>query len=366
MSITVRCSSLPLAMVCPAAVLDGGLRVDPVNEAGNAGSAAHEALRALVEHGAVDWERIGEIAEKHGADAEEVRMLCAQGTKLWRLLKDSLSPATTEVPASATFGDVTLTGNMDVVGQDLAVLDWKTARVDHNYREQMLGYAALMLASDADLSGCRATLAWLRDGEVEHHTLWRKDLQTWADRLVSTLAGYDGRTYNPGPQCAFCPRAHDCPGAHALVRRDVAVLLGVGEASVDLSTLDAESILTAHERAGMIARVADRVKAAIKAEVKARGGAIEAGGARLEIETGTKRELDAELAWPVLASAGFTDPDFAAVLTLGVGKVEKRAAEKAGRGNGAAAVRTLNEQLEAAGAMRRKPTESLERKRSAG
>ena len=83
-------------MACPASVLDGGLRVDPVNEAGNVGSAAHEALRALVETGAVEWERIGEIAANHGADEQEVRMLCAQGTRLWRGIAGSFPAAVTE------------------------------------------------------------------------------------------------------------------------------------------------------------------------------------------------------------------------------------------------------------------------------
>ena len=370
--ITIRCSSLTLAMACPASVLDGGLRVDPVNEAGNVGSAAHEALRALVETGAVEWERIGEIAANHGADEQEVRMLCAQGTRLWRGIAGSFPAAVTEHGMYADLTDdhrefspeVALVGHIDVLSPSTgAVLDWKTARVDHDYREQMLGYAALVLLDNDALDEVRATVAWVRDGEIEHHTLRRADLAGWIDRLTTALCGWNGE-YHPGPQCTFCPRAHDCPAAHALVRRDAAALLDAAEPSLDLSTMEPARILALHERASSIARVADRVKDAIKAEGQARGP-IDDGTHRLEIATSEKRELDPAAAWAVLESEGFTDDDFAAVVKLPVGAVEDRVAKKAGRGKGAGAVRALADKLEAAGAVHRRPSESLKLKRSA-
>lgn len=363
--IKLRCSDLPLAMACPAAVLDGGLRVDPVNPAAAVGSAAHDALRALVEQGAIEWERIGEIAANHGADVEEVRMLCAQGTRAWREIGGYFRSPETEVALAATLGNgrVRLTGHLDVSALEGAVADWKCGRVDASYREQLLAYAALRLLDDPELREAHAFVVWVREGEVERHDLRRADLAAWEERIVAALSEWDGE-YHPGPQCRHCPRAHDCPAATALARRDVAVVAGFCE-PVDLSQLDAEALLDLHERTARVGDMSDRLKAALKAEVSARDGLVAAKGRSLIIETIAKREIDPLAAWPVLEAAGFGDTDFAACMTLGVGKVESRVAEKAGRGKGAGAVRALGEQLEAAGALRRKTTDILKARRSA-
>ena len=363
--IWLRCSALPLAYLCAGSVRDGGLRVDPVHEAAGAGSAAHEAMPSLVETSAVEWDRIDEIAANHGADPSEVRMLVALGAKLWATVRHFFPLSATEVPLSAEVTPgVMLTGHADVcttIGDIAHVADWKTGRVDKSYREQMLGYAALVILNDADVTEAQTMILWVRDGDVEQYTLRRADLDAWRQRLISTVVEWDG-TYRPGSHCHGCPRAHDCPAARSLVRRDVAALIGAEE-PIDLSALTPAQKVALHEVERRVAQLAARVHEAIVQDVREHG-AIEADGVRLALETREVRELDPAGAWPVLEAQGFADEDFAAVMDLRLGRIEKRVAERAGIGKGASAVRALREQLEAAGAVRRREEQRLERRRT--
>src|SRR5690606_40152435 len=63
---------------------------------------------------------------------------------------------------------------------------------------------------------------------------------------------------------------------------------------------------------------------------------------RLTLVHETRRELDTLAAWPVLEASGFDDDDFAECVKLSLSKVEKRVAQKSGRGKGKAAIQELD------------------------
>lgn len=92
----LRASRMPIAFACPGSIRRPTLRISETGEAAELGTAAHEALQAVVEGREPEWDRIPELAERHDVDPEELRMLVAMGTKLFRQVADSFPNAMTE------------------------------------------------------------------------------------------------------------------------------------------------------------------------------------------------------------------------------------------------------------------------------
>ena len=366
-TIQLRASATPLAFLCPGSVEAPTVRVEEVGEAANLGSAGHEAFRPLAENGAVDWASLPEIATRWDVDGDELRMLCAMATRLWVAVGETFRGALTEVPLSAeVLPGVVLTGHVDLVASSGAVAriaDWKTGRKDSDYSHQMKAYGTLVLLDDPTLTEVTVTVLWVRDGEIENYTLTRDAMTAWLADLRERVVDWNG-TYRTGPHCEHCKRWHECGPATALVRRDVAMLLDV-DAAAALSAMAPAQLIELHRKASIVGRLADRVRDAIKAHVVATGD-VESEDARLTIAVEERRALDPVAAWPVLEAEGFGDEDFGAVVELRVSKVEKRVAEKAGRGKGAGAVRALSARLADAGAVKTREVHKLVEKRKAG
>lgn len=348
--ISLRASATPLAMLCAGAVRSEGLRVDQTNAAATVGTAAHECLRALAETGHVDWDGIAAIAARHRAAEDEVRMLCAMAQKLWPSIAESFAEALTEVELSAELSPgVFLTGHMDLLairGRVARGADWKTGRKDSDYAAQMRSYGALVLLENPELTEVTVTVIWVRESEIENYTMTRAAADAWVARLLETVLTWDG-VYRPGSHCQYCPRSHDCAAANAMTRRDVAVIADkstVALAEAELALMKPADIVELHRKAALVSSYADRVLAAVKAHVEASGPVI-GDGIVLQIAEENRRELDPLKAWPVLEAAGFDDADFANVVKLSISKVEKRVAQKADKGKGAAAVRELSAAL---------------------
>lgn len=372
--INLRASGLPLALLCPGSVRPPGLAIDDAADASAAGlgSAVHEALRPLVEAGEVAWSLVPGIAARHRASADEVRMLCGLATKIWPLISASFVGALTELEMSAYLPpwngiEILLRGHADMLSVDgtkARIGDWKTGRKDHDYSEQMKGYAALALLEDHALTEATATVIWLRDAELETYTMDRPKLAEWLGELTERVLNWDG-VYHPGRHCPFCPRSHECAAADAMMRRDVSAMISpeLDNVETSLALMPPEQVIDLLSKADMVRRAADRVRNAIKAHVEVRGDIV-GQGVRLTIERYDTRELDVAKAWPVLEAAGFNDGDFAACVDLSVSAVEKRVALKAGRGKGAGAVRDLKVKLEEAQAVKLKEKSTLKEKRT--
>lgn len=362
--VTLRASRAPLVFRCPGALRPATVPVDEVHEAATLGTAAHTLLADLAQTGEVDYSAVPVVAQRYGVDPDELRMLAAMGRKLWTEVAESFPAALTEVPLSAEIAGLLLTGHADLISIAQTtgrVGDWKTGRKDSDYQEQLCAYAALILLDNPELTECTATILWVREHEIENYTMTRAGMREWVGRLEAEIVHWDG-TYHPGSHCQYCPRSHECGAANALARRDVAAMTDE-EIGRDLATLPPEQIVELHGKAKSVAAIAKRVTDAIKAHVQQHGD-VQANGSRLTIETRGKRQLRPAEAWPVLTAAGFNDADFAASMTLSVTKVEKRVAQQAGRGKGAAAVRALGDELKAAGAISTKETHSLALKRA--
>lgn len=349
----LRCSGLPLAFRCPGAARGGALRIDDVHESADTGTAAHAGLARLVETGRVDWDAIPELARRHGCEEEELRILIALGAKLWEEVKESFPEPVTEQLLRYTLGPVTLTGHTDILSRVLrhAIIgDWKTGRRDSDYSEQLKGYAALALLEDGQLETATAYVLWVRDGAVEQYTMTRSKLREWLLHLETDLVHWDG-TYRPGKQCQYCPRLHECPAGHALVRSAVAAIANqdVDDAKL-LRDLPREQIIQLIEQADIVKGQAERIRAAARKLVEEQGDIV-ASGKRLTLEQVNQRRVDTLKAFPVLEERGFDDAALAEVIDISVKQAENIVAKRAGKGKGAAAVRELRAALEGANAI---------------
>jgi hypothetical protein len=371
--IHLRCSSLPLAFRCPGSVRRGVVPINASNDAADVGTAGHEGNAALVRTGRVDWDGVPALAKKHDVDEKELRVLLALSSKLWEQVGPSFPNAEAEVALKHQIGSVVLTGHTDVMalsGTTLRVADWKMGRLDSNYREQLLGYCALGLFKTPEARDAEAGVLWVRDQEYEPYTMTRAGHYEWIARLEAEVVNWDG-VYRPGSHCQYCPRSHECHAANAQARRDMAIIMdrdlpGHLEDAPTLQEMirrEPEKVVRLVELARTAEKQAKRALEAIKAEVL-RSGDIVADGKRITIQTKEERELDVMKAFPVLQEE-LTDEEMAEVITLHVSKAEDIVAKKAGKGNGAAAKRTLVAKLNEAEAIKTSSSKALVVRREA-
>jgi len=369
----LRASSAPLAFACPGSVRPAAVPVRDLSTPARLGTATHEVLRGLVETGSINWNGMMDVAASHNVSREDVAMLAAMARNIWIELAPSFPDALAEVPLSAEWTypngkGIALSGHADILsisGTAARVGDWKTGRIDSNHAHQMRAYAALALLENPELTEATSTVIWIRDGEIENYTMRRPDLPRWTGEVVERVLEWNG-IFHPGGHCVFCPRSHECEAATALARRDVAAMSDrnlVARAETELALMPPQEIIELHRKAETVRRLAERVDEAIKAHVIANGEVV-GEGVKLTAETSKRRELDPISAWPLLRELGFKDVDFADCMDLRISRVEKRVAEKAGRGNGAAAVRSLTEKLEAAEAVTVRETHYLKERRT--
>lgn len=354
----LRCSALPLAFLCPGSVRREGLTIDETNDAATTGTAAHEGAAVLVQTGRVDWDGVEALAKRHGIAVGELRALLAQAARLWASVRESFPGASTEQELSYEHpdGSFVLTGHADIIGasgESVHVGDWKFGRLDSDHSEQLKGYAALGLLR-AGAQQATATVLWVREGEGEHYTMSASEVAGWLERVRQEIVDWDG-TYRVGSHCGRCPRSHECPAGHALVRRDVAAiadndLVASVEDEQALAAMGPDQIVAVLAKADLVVKHAERVRAAIRSHVM-RSGDIVGGGKRLTLQREERRSLETLPAFSVLEAHGFGDEEMSQVIDISLAKAEKIAAEKAGKGKGAGAVRALRVALDEAGAI---------------
>lgn len=365
---SLRCSALPEAFRCPGSVRLPLLRIEEDNDASAVGTAVHKLMERVVD-GTRNLSQmpIGEVCERYGVSGDDVVPLLVAGINVWDQIKDSFTGAVTEVPLSATVHGVQLTGHLDAlaVGNEIArALDWKTGRVDRDYSKQVQGYLALILLDDPAIREATATVVWLRDRDVETYTMTRDGLGPWLESLRATVIDWNG-AYHPGRHCGFCPRSHECPALAAQARRDIAVLSAeatVAHVENGLRDMQPAHIRDLWERWKMVKAFGESFERAMRLALDT-GGAIEAEGWRIELETQEHRELDLLKAWPSIQSR-LDDEAVAECVSVSITKLDGIVAKRAGKGKGAAAKRALNEELLAAGAIAMKPVKKIKERRS--
>lgn len=179
------------------------------------------------------WERLDDI-ERSEVRAEAVRLV-EQFRASFPPLQRSWSPVT-EWSIKAEFGDVTVSGRVDLVmGREdpehpmrarRLALDLKSGSAWPEFPEDMRLYA-LLLTLRHGVPPFRVASVFLDSGEWQAEDVEERTIFHAADRLITAarsaaelLAGTAPRL-KPGPYCSWCPRRETCPAyAEALRLRD--------------------------------------------------------------------------------------------------------------------------------------------------
>lgn len=359
--IELRCSALPMAFKCGGSVRPSVIEINPTNDPAELGTATHTALALLVRTGRVDWDGLPELARGHKFSVRELRSLVAAGARLWWLVRDSFPDAEPEVPLIRRGPGYVLTGHVDVRAhrrRTAMLADWKGGRLDSDYREQLLGYAALALFDDPELDDAAGGILWIRDQDFEPYGLRRNQLEAWEERLIKEVVQWNG-TYRPGSHCTHCRRRHECPAANALARHDVAAIRDNDVDALDLAKLTPQERIDLVVLAREVEKKAQRVVKRLRQAVIENGDVI-AEEQRLTLQHDEERTVDVVKAFPILAEAwGFGDDEFGQVLRIAISEAESIIAKRAPSRKGAAHVREFRAQLEAAGAVTKSTTTKL-------
>lgn len=355
----IRCSALPRIMRCGASAEPPRVSVDEWSDPADVGTRVHRMLQSVVE---------GKQIDVSGLDSD-TKYLVSSGLTVWHglsgfvALRDAFPLPTCEREFEIDVGGHTLTGHSDVRSDVLGtvrILDWKSGRCDYDYSEQMLGYCALELIANPCFEHADSCIVWLRDREVEPWSMTREELPGWVERFGSALESH-ATVY--GRHCTFCPRAHECQGRAAVVRRDAQSLLELTdeELSNGLATMTPDRIIELTRQARSVSTAADRVVAAVRMHAAERGDIV-GESSRLTLAEQIRKKVDAERAWPVL-QRHLTDDELAKCLDVRLTAANDAVAAKAPPRGGAAAKRAFLEELEAAGAVSNSTVRVLTEKR---
>lgn len=368
----LRCSSLPIAFLCPGSVRAADVLIDPHHDEAALGTSAHEAMRSVVAGRDVD---VDALATAHQVSAKDLGLLVWYGRKAWESMRAEFAGPCEPVTELELHHNVRLdavvmlTGHIDIAQSlDVGVVaaaDWKSGRKDADYYHQAAGYAALLMIDDIDIREVRFSVVWLREQEVQRWTFTRERINEWVLELGEKVINWDG-VYHPGVHCSGCRRNHACPAVTAMVRRDVEffAVTGNGYNSICLATADGEQLADLDRRQKTVAAFAKSLHEAIKAEVKARGGSVDCGnGGKLElVEENAGREIDTIKAWPVLSSQ-FSATEMAGFVSISATSLDEATVKQVPKGQGAKARRELRAKLDEAGAVTQRTVTKLKERK---
>jgi len=363
---TLRASSAPIFADCPAAAhgYDDPIVINRSDEAGTLGTAVHEACALIARGKTVDAKKLGTIARKYGLPdtrKREMETMAAVAQRFWREYGHCCGePRCIEVEWTVTdrFHQVRLTGREDVAGQEgdiSTVVDWKTTRLeDTDYHEQMMQYlwlAAYSPDSPYSRTGYRYTIVFLRDQTIINSDVYQaEDLYDWMEGYLDRVLQWDGRTYNPGRNCHYCPRFACCPGRAEMVKAEFSAACSGDGLSKTIDNLTPAQCVAAYERfkavEGFVGEAVDRIKELALAE-----GSLQGDGKALVVKEQRKKEILAKPAWPVLKEY-LSNDELAPCVKIGKTRVEQAVADKAPHGQKGRVKKRLLEELEAAGAIK--------------
>ncbi len=320
----VRPSRLPLAHECPSSLLPACHPVSSGSVASDVGQALHYAAGALVLGKPFD---VAAIAKSFSVDRDELGILMFQAARAWSYMRIYFANPRVEYPLrSELLGG----GTVDVLhhdGDTAAINDWKSGRVQRNYRWQLWGYAYDVRETlGMPRSGrIESALTWVRSGDIEQHGFTEAELDAMADQHRALESGI-GKVYSPGEHCGFCPRRHEC-GAYAdALRTTTAVLAPAGDAT----GMTAEQLAQLYPRAKLLEKALETYNQLLKAALSD-GTRLPIGDGRVLHLTEVRRtKLDPSRTLAALRAAGWSEADIDACLDVSKSRVEE-IAEAAGR-----------------------------------
>ena len=300
---TLRASSAPLYAKCPAAAWgeDDQIAVNPIDDAGTIGTAAHECAANIVKG---EDPQVETVAQKHGLNPvqkKELYFLASSARKFW---EEYASMFPDPSPEAAGF-HAGWSGHADVYSwspEFVRILDWKTTRLEHvNYYWQMMAYLWLLPVELRDDQQYQYVIYYLRDESVEISPLFSaKHIKDETQKMLRAVDGWDLKTYAPGGHCHYCPRSLCCPALQTQLSRTADAVLTEHDLQQRIGALADHDCVNLYERIGQLEKALTQAKDIIK--LRAEKAPLIDNDRQLVLRDRELQTIDARKAWPIMAA----------------------------------------------------------------
>ena len=265
--ITIRCSSLPRIMSCPASLDVGDVQIQSSSDNASIGTAVHEVMADIIRDGDLQIPELYPYADRNNVEVDDIRFLCWRGLAIWKQYEPMIQNVEVELEyETAISEEIELTGHPDVTatlesGQGV-IIDWKTG-ADRDSIYQLIGYAALCFTGNP--SGVKVIVANLRENMSEVRNYDSDQIDEFADKISSVVRSGSNQ-YNPtSDNCQYCPRRMDCPARQSMMQSASAVMECHGKTGA-LSTR--EGLALAYEKSKQLKKALEEYDAALKMALK--------------------------------------------------------------------------------------------------
>jgi len=225
---TIRCSALPRIFACPASAETPEIVIDQSSPDAQLGTAAHKVLARIVreELNIVPYEMFGEFPS---VDHDQLKMLCWNGLKIWKQIREQMPEPIVEqfysgtIFVSLTSNDTNIKDTPDIVSHhnhQVIILDWKSSESSNAYH-QLMGYLHLA-AGGIKFEKAKLITVWLREGILDVIEVPFMELYEWFEKLQDTIL--HSSTYGAGAYCRYCPQRLDCPARNKMLQNTALVL----------------------------------------------------------------------------------------------------------------------------------------------
>ena len=251
-------------------------------------------------------------------------------------------------------------GHPDVWGwfdeTTVIIVDDKSAYVERSALDQLVGYAKLLMSKYPAVKSAILVQLNLNTGEPQ---MWLVLRQQAFDRMneIAAHAANGAGNYHPGEHCQYCPRQSVCPGYHQKAQTYLQILTGDPTLILTDAVMADPSFVKRYQAAASLAAICHSITEHARGFVR-RGGVV--GDGEYELVQGKPPEkIDAAIAAPILLRT-FTAEQIIAEVEISKEAVANLARTQGVRG----AIRALNDDLKAAGAMKAGTARITMRKRN--
>jgi CRISPR/Cas system-associated exonuclease Cas4 (RecB family) len=322
-AITIRASSMRLAVLCPAsATSPREVLVDSFDATAVDGSDVHRAISMRIK-GAQHPPFEGENAAEN---EKMVELALDWFNANIRILYESV---VTECRLTADF----LSGTLDVLAirsTKAVVVDWKTTYREDDHSAQLYSYAYLVFSNYSHIDEVEIFTAYLRGEGVLRKVLTRDWIMAWAEEVKHNILGH-ADLYRTGEHCLRCQRRIGCPAVREINRQTIAEL----EAGGEQLALTRERVASLRPRVKLVEKVIKAFDEFVRNDVIANGPIPTVEGKELRAVQMNFDHIDIVKAWPILQTE-FTDAEMSEFVEVGKTAMLKAIAAKTAKGKGKA------------------------------
>jgi hypothetical protein len=349
-------------MKCPASLVEPQIKLAEKEAADSTiGTLAHAALaRYFASEAPPDVDKIMAQVEKPDVDMGEIKRLFLNGIHVVRIfLNDGMKIEAVEPDIKRGYGDITLTGHADMLasrGEECIILDYKSGRVERDYRPQLLGYALIA----GILGGVKTIAVNLSERTWEIENFTKDEIINFEEKFLALPEKKD--LYQLNEFCEFCPRLDECP----LQRSAQVQAMEIFGKTLDVEKADVAQLASLYPQYELVRDACEKYHSILKQMVSQFGGRVQLeDGSVLEIQSSKAKKIipNAEaiksifdtlfgMAAPNVHDIDSTIETIAECLSISKSPLEKKITALAPPRQGKKWIGVLYEKLEARGCMR--------------